>query len=232
MLKEIQSKILKQADPVAAKSIERFFIEPVKSHGLNASAVKAISKQYLPAIDTMEKSDVFALCEKLMKTDYMEEFGIANDFVHRMIKRFEKNDFPIFAKLVDKYANNWAKCDMFCNHNMGDLVVKFPELADDIIKWTESENRWVRRGAAVTFILPARHGLFHDEVFEIAKILMRDPESLVRKGYGWALKAVGEIDPKRVFDFISKHKMEIPRSAFRYAIEKFPKSLKKKAMAL
>jgi 3-methyladenine DNA glycosylase AlkD len=232
MLKEIQSKILKSADPIAAESIERFFIEPVKSHGLNASEVKAISKQYLAQIDKMDKRDVFDLCDKLMKTDYMEEFGIANDFVHRMIKRFEKSDFAIFEKLVDKYVNNWAKCDMFCNHNMGDLIVKFPELAGDVVKWARSENCWVRRGAAVTFILPARHGLFHDEVLEIATILMRDPETLVRKGYGWALKAVGETDPKRVYAFISKYRTDMPRTAFRYAIEKFPKYLKKQAMAL
>jgi 3-methyladenine DNA glycosylase AlkD len=60
--------------------------------------------------------------------------------------------------------------------------------------------------------------------------LLLDKEDLVQKGYGWLLKVSSEENEKKVFDYVMKNKGKIPRTALRYAIEKMPKNLKKKAM--
>jgi 3-methyladenine DNA glycosylase AlkD len=106
----------------------------------------------------------------------------------------------------------------------------YPDHLAELKTWARSKNRWARRAAAVTLIIPARHGRFLDEVFEIADILLRDDDDLVRKGYGWMLKATSESNRKAVFDYVMKNKSEMPRTALRYAIEKMPKTLKAKAM--
>jgi 3-methyladenine DNA glycosylase AlkD len=89
----------------------------------------------------------------------------------------------------------------------------------------------VRRAAAVTLIVPAKHGKFLKEAFAIADILLQDKEDLVQKGYGWLLKEASRLHHKEVFDYLMKHRDAMPRTAFRYALEKMPSSLRARAMA-
>jgi 3-methyladenine DNA glycosylase AlkD len=232
MLQEILNKFKSAGDPKIAAGAMRFFKEPIKSYGLKSADASKIAKEYFAQIDSMEKSDVFELCEELMKTDYMEAFSAACEFCYRARKKFEKSDFKIFENWVGAYINNWAKCDTFCNHSVNALVEAYPALIADIKKWTRSKNRWVRRAAAVTFILSARHGRFIDDVFEIADDMLTDDDDMVQKGYGWALKAAGEYAPDRVYDFVTQRVSRMPRTAYRYAIEKLPLQMRRAAMKL
>jgi 3-methyladenine DNA glycosylase AlkD len=45
------------------------------------------------------------------------------------------------------------------------------------------------------------------------------------------LKEASKKNQKRVFDFVMSRKADMPRTALRYAIEKMPSDMKKKAMA-
>lgn len=88
----------------------------------------------------------------------------------------------------------------------------------------------MRRGAAVTLIIPARKGLFFEDILEITTTLLHDREDLVQKGYGWMLKAASEVYQKEVFGFVARHKATMPRTALRYAIEKMPADMRVEAM--
>jgi 3-methyladenine DNA glycosylase AlkD len=113
---------------------------------------------------------------------------------------------------------------------VGDLVQKYPQCLENLKIWTKSKNRWLRRAAAVTLILPARNGKFSKEAFEIADILFYDNDDLVQKGYGWLLKEMSKLHEKEVFEYVMKRKKDMPRTALRYAIEKMPKDKKVLAM--
>jgi len=107
----------------------------------------------------------------------------------------------------------------------------YPQYLLELKKWAKSKNRWVRRAAAVTLIVPAKNGQFLKDIFEIADILFLDSDDLVQKGYGWMLKVASQAHQDEVFDYVIRHKDKMPRTALRYAIEKMPKELKQKAMA-
>jgi len=126
--------------------------------------------------------------------------------------------------------NNWAKCDGFCNHTIGSFLVKYPAFIEELKEWTQSKNRWLRRAAAVSLIVPAKKGYFLKDVFEIADQLLLDEDDLVQKGYGWLLKVTSHLHQKRIFDYVMKNKENMPRTALRYAIEKMPQSLRREAM--
>jgi len=89
----------------------------------------------------------------------------------------------------------------------------------------------MRRAAAVSLIIPARQGDFLPEIFELADILLMDEDDMVRKGYGWMLKAASQAHQQEVFEFVMARKAVMPRTSLRYAIEKMPKALKEQAMA-
>jgi len=107
----------------------------------------------------------------------------------------------------------------------------YPQFIENLKEWAKSRNRWSRRAAAVTLIIPARHGKFLKDVFEISGILLLDDDDLVRKGYGWLLKAASEAHQEEVFDYVMKNKKQMSRTALRYAIEKMPAEFKARAMA-
>lgn len=88
----------------------------------------------------------------------------------------------------------------------------------------------MRRGSAVSMIIPVRKGRFHKQCLEIAEILLLNDDDLVQKGYGWLLKAASEFDQDLIYDFIMKNKDKMPSTALRYAIEKMPAERRKRAM--
>lgn len=106
----------------------------------------------------------------------------------------------------------------------------YPEYIAELKKWATSSNRWVKRASAVTLIIPARKGLFLNDIFEIANILLLDKDDLIQKGYGWMLKAASQAYQQDVFNYIVSKKSVMPRTALRYAIEKMPADLRAEAM--
>ena len=135
-----------------------------------------------------------------------------------------------FKLWIERYVNNWAKCDGFCNHTIGDLLQKYPQTILDVKNWAKSENRWLKRASAVSFIVPAKKGLFLQEAFEISDVLLADGDDMVQKGYGWLLKEESRKHQKEVFDYVVKNRKVMPRTALRYAVELMPKELKADAM--
>ena len=107
---------------------------------------------------------------------------------------------------------------------------RYPGYANRLKEWSHSQNRWVRRASAVSFILPARKGVFKEIIFEIANILLLDSDDLVQKGYGWMLKSLAETYEDEVYQYILDRKSVMPRAALRYAIEKMPGEKKREAV--
>lgn len=209
---------------------QRFFKEPVMAYGIKTALVTQIGKKYFQLVKSKDKQEIFDLCENLWQSGYMEESIIACSWSYALRKQFQLSDFKIFEKWLVKYVDNWASCDTFCNHIIGEILIMYPELLKHLPKWTQSKNRWVRRGSAVSLIVPARKGLFLSEIFQISDLLLIDNDDMVQKGYGWALKVASQTFQQEVFEYVMKNKASMPRTALRYAIEKMPKGLKKKAM--
>jgi 3-methyladenine DNA glycosylase AlkD len=227
ILKELENNI----DPAPRVKYDYYFKEKVRFHGVKTAVVNRIARERFHQLKDLRKEAIFSLCTALFKTDYGEEATIASDWAYRLRDRFVPSDFNLFEEWLHKYINNWAKCDTLCNHTVAAFIEKYPEYIDRLKQWTKSENRWLRRAAAVTLVLPARNGKFLKDIFEIADSLLTDKDDLVQKGYGWMLKEAAKPHQKEIFDYIMSKKAVMPRTALRYAIEKMPEDLKQKAMA-
>ncbi|MDD1694496.1 MAG: DNA alkylation repair protein [Methanoregula sp.] len=227
---QIRQELGRIANPEIQKSSKRYFKEEIRCYGTKTAAVVAMAKKYWKEVKNRPKTEIFALCEELYQSGYMEESFIVSEWAHAISGRYEREDISVFRWWIDTYITNWASCDGFCNHTMGDFIEQYPEYTDELKRWTQSENRWMRRAAAVSLIVPAKHGKFLEESIEIAGLLLTDKDDLVQKGYGWLLKEASRKHTDEVFAFIMKNKKEMPRTALRYAIELMPKDLKAEAM--
>lgn len=88
----------------------------------------------------------------------------------------------------------------------------------------------MRRAAAVSLIVPAKHGEFLDEALAIADLLLTNTDDMVQKGYGWLLKEGSRKHTDEVFSYVMAKKQKMSRTALRYAIELMPKELRAEAM--
>jgi 3-methyladenine DNA glycosylase AlkD len=231
IITKIRSELIRNADEKTRIQGERFFKENIKIYGLKSAQTEQISKDFYKTIGDKSKTNIFSLCEELWQSGYMEEAGVACLWSYNVRKDYVPADFKVFERWVSRYISNWAACDTLCNHTVGTFIEMYPEYLKELKRWSHSDNRWVKRASAVTLIVPARKGLFLKDIFEIADILHSDPDDMVQKGYGWMLKVASQAHQKEVFDYVMQKKKTMPRTALRYAIEKMPPDLKKKAMA-
>ena len=226
----IRNDLQIRADPEIRRTSRRFFKEEISCYGIKTATVIAIAKTYWKEVRSQDKKEIFELCEELYRSGMMEEAFIVSNWVPNLADRFGPEDFPVFQHWIDTFITNWATCDSLCNHAVGDFIVKYPEFIEDLKRWTQSQNRWMRRASAVSLIIPAKHGKFIEDVIGIASLLLTDPDDMVQKGYGWLLKEASRKHTSEVFAFVMENKKQMPRTALRYAIELMPKELRSEAM--
>ena len=231
IISALRQELKANSDEKTKKSSQYFFKDEVVCYGIKSATVQSISKEYFKLIKQLSKDEIFELCNTLWQSGYLEESFIACNWSYAVRKQYTKDDCILFEKWIDTNINNWASCDTFCNHTMGTLIEMYPELIQILKDWTSSENRWTKRAAAVSLIVPAKKGFFLKDIFEIADKLLLDKDDMVQKGYGWMLKVACNKHEQKVFDYVMTNKATMPRTALRYAIEKMPVDLKKQAMA-
>lgn len=209
---------------------KRLFKEDIKLYGVKGSIVSKISKQAFKNIKKLSKKEIFDLCEQLWISGIMEESFVACNWSYTVNEQYTEDDFAVFEKWVNTYVSNWASCDTFCNHTVGTFLERYPSYIEKLKEWTKSSNRWVRRASAVSLIIPAKKGLFKEDIFEIADKLLLDTDDLVQKGYGWMLKSLSAYYEEDVYRYVLNKRDIMPRTSLRYAIEKMPKEKRQEAM--
>ncbi len=230
ILAKIREELRANADPQTQNSFQRFFKGQVEYYGVKVPTVGKIAKKYWKEVKTLDKKVIFDLCEELFRSKYTEEAFVVSFWLPNYVEYLQPSDLAIFKAWIDKYIDNWAKCDGFCNHTIGDLVQKYPETVDEVKSWAKSKNRWLRRASAVSLIVPAKKGLFLQDALQVSDTLLVDEDDMVQKGYGWLLKEESRTHQKEIYDYIIKNQKTMPRTALRYAIELMPKELKVEAM--
>jgi 3-methyladenine DNA glycosylase AlkD len=128
--------------------------------------------------------------------------------------------YELYLRRHDR-INNWDLVDLAAYYVIGRHLADKPR--DVLYEMAHSKNMWERRSAIVAtahFILKQKQV---DETFRIAEIMVNDEEDLINKGTGWMLRAAGDVDRKRLLDFLDKYAATMPRVLLRYSIEKLDK---------
>ncbi len=233
LITEIKRRIDEGADPVRAEHEQRYFKGTIRSHGLSVPKSHAIGRDlYRQHRKDLSPDQWLDLGERLLATGWFEEGSAGLEIVRCLRLSPSEALFDTYGRWLGTHVGNWAHCDDLCAHLIGDILIELPKLVERPAAWTLSDNRWLRRGSAVSLIVPARRGLYLDDAFRIATSLMEDQDDLVQKGFGWLLREAAKEHPTEVTAFLEQEVGRMPRTAFRYAIEKFPPAERKRLMAL
>jgi 3-methyladenine DNA glycosylase AlkD len=230
LLQQLRTTLHQNANPSRAESAQHYFKEGILTYGMTNGEAYDIGNQFKSAFKALNKTEAWKCCEALFASQMQEECLIACKWIMTRKREFKPEDWEIFKSWINRYLTNWATIDTFCTHTMGFMMAQFPEQEFNTLDWTHSDNRWMKRAAAVSYIKLSDREELYGIQFEIALRLMTDTDDMVQKGYGWMLKEIGEHHPQLILDFVLQHEKEMPRTAFRYAIEKLPKSMRDMAM--
>ena len=151
-----------------------------------------------------------------------------------LVAQYEEGDEAKRQQVYDFYldnasrANNWDLVDASAPYIVGVHLRTRPRTI--LRELANSENLWERRISIV-----ATFGLLRvretKDTFQIAGMLLDDRHDLIHKAVGWALREAGKISPEALLRFLEKHYSRLPRTALRYAIERFPPQRRKLMLA-
>ncbi|PIQ86940.1 MAG: DNA alkylation repair protein [Candidatus Omnitrophica bacterium CG11_big_fil_rev_8_21_14_0_20_45_26] len=146
-----------------------------------------------------------------------------------LVRQYEQASTSAEENLIYRFylarthlVNNWDLVDLTAPNIVGShLLSKSNRQALDAL--ARSRNLWKRRIAVVATFAFIRHGQFKDTL-RLSRLLLNDQHDLMHKAVGWMLREVGKRDSKVLETFLKKHYHDIPRTALRYAIERFPQT--------
>jgi 3-methyladenine DNA glycosylase AlkD len=127
----------------------------------------------------------------------------------------------------------WSHVDDFCIAVHQPLLLAHrPETLALLERWNRSPNRWKRRASVVAFVRKVgESGQFTDDALRLCEALVGDPEDLVQKGVGWALKDVMRGDRERVLAYVKElRRRGVPSTITLYAIRDLPGAEREKLL--
>lgn len=231
IIETISDELAGQADPAYRELVRTRYNMNVDSFlGVRTPQIHKIAGKHYRAIKSRKVDERLGLCESLLEERVYELKIVAFRWANLARREYAVEHLAVFARWLDEYVDDWIDCDDLCIHVIGELFSKYPHAAEEVLRWAKSANRWMRRGAAVSLVLPVRQGGQLPLALRVADALMNDDEALVQKGYGWLLKVASTGHTDEVFAYVMDHRERMPRVALRYAVEKLPMELRQQAM--
>jgi hypothetical protein len=122
------------------------------------------------------------------------------------------------------FVNNWDLVDTSCPGIVGNYLLNKDR---SILYELARENHlWSQRIAMVSTLAFIRKNQFQD-TFQLAEGLLSHRHDLIHKAVGWMLREVGKKNPDALEEFLHDHAGRFPRTALRYAIERFEPARRK-----
>lgn len=173
------------------------------AYGLKVPVLYGIFRQFKAPILALPLDERLDLAARLLKRR-VGEVGHAGIHVLRLsAKELAPKHLRAIEQMADDFIG-WSHVDDFCDGVLQPLLASHSEPTLRMLeRWTHSRNRWKRRSSVVAFTRRVGYsGAYIDRVFEFSERLAFDPEDLVRKGVGWALKDNMRGNKKRVLAYV------------------------------
>jgi 3-methyladenine DNA glycosylase AlkD len=192
--------------------------------GVSVPALRTLARDHedLPLKDLL----------RLLKSQWHEERLLALLILVRQYLRAEERTRRVIHQLYlrnIRSINSWDLVDL----SAAQIVGAHLEDRDRRLlrRLARSDSTWERRIAMIATYHYIRQGEFAD-AFAVARLLLNDKHDLIHKAVGWMLREIGKRDRQAEERFLRKHAARMPRTMLRYAIERFPETLRRRYLRL
>jgi 3-methyladenine DNA glycosylase AlkD len=221
MIDHINTRLESLADEPTAEILQRFFKTGPGEYG-EGDRFRGIRVPVLRKLCREFRHAGIEVISALLDSPWHEDRLLA---LLLLIERYRASDEAGREVFYDFYCastariNNWDLVDLSAPYIVGRHLET--RRRSPLYRFVESPNLWERRIAIVSTFHFIRNNDFADTI-ALAERLLADPESLLHKATGWMLREVGKRDLPVLVAFLDEHATAMPRTALRYAIERFP----------
>ncbi|EKE29902.1 MAG: hypothetical protein ACD_2C00079G0019 [uncultured bacterium (gcode 4)] len=149
-----------------------------------------------------------------------------------LVEQFKKASIEDRKEIFDFYLlnskrfNNWDLVDLSAPSIVWWYLAESWDNKDILYRLVQSENLWEKRISVLATFAFIKKNDFED-ILKISKILLKDKHDLMHKAVGWMLREVGKREKAMLIAFLDENTSIMPRTALRYAIERFDEPLRK-----
>lgn len=223
--------MMEKADSGQVEGLSRFFKTGPGQYGEGDKFLGIKVPVTRDVVKSIWKELSLADIEECMKSEY-HEIRLAGLLALVEMYSHARKNANIQQVCVDFYLshtegiNNWDLVDLSCYKLLGDwLLDKDRTILYNLAR--DGKTIWEQRIGMVSTMAFIKKGELED-TFAIADILLHHPHDLIHKAVGWLLREAGKQDRKALEDYLEKRYRTMPRTALRYAIERFPEPLRQK----
>ena len=218
---EVQARLRRLGNPVAAAQAARYFKTGPGEYGagdiflgLNAAVMHGLAKEF----QSLPIDEIAVLLRSPIHEDRMLALLIMVRRVARADDATRKEIYRLYLAHT-RYINNWDLVDASAREIIGRHLADRSRKPLD--RLAASKSLWECRISIIATHFFIRQNDFADTL-RIAERLLGDREDLIHKAVGWMLREVGKRDLPALESFLRRHVQVMPRTALRYAIERFP----------
>ena len=200
-------------DPEKAGPMEAYMRHQFPFLGIAGPERNSLYKKYFPEAKKTKMID-WDFVDTCWEKEPREYQYVAANYLKAMQTYLTKDDLPKLERLV--VTKSWWDTVDILDRVVGSLVADYPELEEVLLKWSLSDNIWLRRVAI-------DHQLLRKEKTNVQlmeKILLNNldqTEFFITKAIGWALRDYSKINPEWVARFIEKNRKRMAELSIKEA---------------
>ena len=195
--------------------------------------------KFLGVTVPQQREVVRAWWSEMGKCDCLELLGMADEMLRSefhevrltglliLVEGYRRGSQEDRQRIYDFYldrldrVNNWDLVDLSAPSIVGEHLLERD--ASVLYRLARSGHLWSRRVSVVATLAFIRQRR-HTETLNLARLILLERgerHDLMHKAAGWMLREVGKRDEAVLREFLDEHASRMPRTALRYAIERF-----------
>jgi 3-methyladenine DNA glycosylase AlkD len=224
---QIQKRLRSFATKEKAELLQRFFKTGPEQYGEGDRFIGVMVPQVRQVVKEFSDAPLSEALSLLRSSVHEERLLALLLLVHQFERGEDGDRKRIYTQYLKstKYINNWDLVDLSAPKIVGSYLEG--RSRQPLYRLVRSRSIWERRIAILATFPYIRKGEFEDAL-ALAAALLDDDHDLMHKAVGWMLREVGKKDIRTLEGFLKKNYQRMPRTALRYAIERFPEAKRKK----
>ncbi len=232
---EIARRLTAAADEKTRQWWQRYLKDAVPFRGVGMATIRRIVHETwrTAGIEQLDPEVQIGLALAQFAEPYAEDklAGVLA-LSERLLGHLTLEHVPALARPFETgHIEDWSTCDWYCVKVLGRFVASGDDRrsrAEAIAGWRAATTLWQRRAAAVSFVNLAPRGEdffagFPDLLLTVCASNVVDPARFSQTSVGWLLRELSGAEPRRVQDFVDRHRGQMSREALKAATARLPK---------
>ncbi|MCB0771273.1 MAG: DNA alkylation repair protein [Flavobacteriales bacterium] len=189
------------ANAANARAMSAYMKDHFPFHGIKTPERRALLKEHFAVHGTPPLDDLPAIVRSAFTYSEREMHQVGVDLLIKNAKKLGPEHLP-FVEEVITTKSWWDSVDAVAVHVAGVILKRHPgEIPAWNKRWITSTDMWLNR-SAIIFQLNWKKDTDQTLLFANIDRHAAHPDFFIRKAIGWALRSLGESDPKAVLEFV------------------------------